>query len=294
MAVRYFLAFLTAAALVCGCANTGASASGSAANGAAPSAKATSGQKPRKIGVQMYTFHKYTLEDSIPLLKSVGVDAMGLTRGQKLSAKCQKNIGPDLNKQERAYLKELLKKNGMKAVSYGVANGGDEKGIDAIAEFVKDVGIPIVLTEDKPKLIPYWDKVAEKNGFIVCIHNHDSTQMKANRYFNPLVVKKTIGKCKNVFACPDNGHWSRSAVDGKWGYKTLAGKIRIVHFKDQKEFGNLKNQPVPFGEGELDCKGLLEILDSQGFDGYFLIEHETDWDNNLPAVKKCVDFLKNN
>ncbi|PWM33097.1 MAG: hypothetical protein DBX55_00325 [Verrucomicrobia bacterium] len=293
--MRKILALFVAASL-CACAGTSSDNSGGSSCpwGGGDNAGAAAKKAPRKVGVQMYTLHKFTLEESIPMLKSIGVDAMGLTRGQKLSAKYPTRIGPELSPEARQYLKKLVKDNGMKIVSYGVANGGSKEGIDKIAEFVADIGIPIVLTEDDPKLIPYWDKVAGEKGFIVCIHNHDSTQMKANRYFNPLVVKKTIGNLKNVYACPDNGHWSRSAVDNKWGYNTLAGKIRILHFKDQKEFGNLKNQPVPYGEGELDCKGLLKILDEQGFDGYFLIEHETDWDNNLPAVKKCVEFLRNN
>lgn len=287
--LNYILSLAIAAAL-CACVCDGAKSEKADCAKCGVSAK----KAPRKIGVQMYTFHKFSFEDSIPMLKEAGVDAVGLTRGQKLSKKYNTRIGPELNAEERAHLKKLLADNKLKIASFGVANGKDEKGVREIAEFAAEMKIPCVLTEDAEKLMPLWNELAGKYGFKVCVHNHDSTQMKANRYFNPLVVKKMIAPYKNIYACPDNGHWSRSAVDNKWGYNMLKGKIAILHFKDQKEFGNLKNQPVPFGEGELDCVGLLKILDEQGFDGYFLIEHETDWDNNLPAVKKCVDFLKKN
>ena len=68
----------------------------------------------------------------------------------------------------------------------------------------------------------------------------------------------------------------------------------IIHLKDQLEFGNVKNQPVPFGTGALDMKAILAELDRQGFDGYFLIEYEAKWDNNLPEVVECANYLKNN
>lgn len=295
--MKKILALLVFASVLCGCAANGSNSTvekTSCGTSACESAKPSGKKAPRKIGVQMYTFYKFSFEDSIPFLKEAGVDGVGFTGGQILSKKYPTKIGPALNDEEIAYLKKLIKDNNLKVVSFGVANGKDEKGVKAINDFVVKMGIPMVLTEDPAKLMPIWDKFAGENGYKVCVHNHDSTQMRSNRYFNPLIVKKMIAPFKNIYACPDNGHWSRSAVDGEWGYKMLEGKIAITHFKDQKEFGNLTNQPVPYGEGELNCKKLLSILDKQGFDGYFLIEYETDWDNNVPAVKKCVEFLKNN
>ena len=35
-------------------------------------------------------------------------------------------------------------------------------------------------------------------------------------------------------------------------------------------------------------------LDRQGFDGYYLIEYEAEWDNPLPSVVKCYEYLKKN
>ena len=89
--------------------------------------------------------------------------------------------------------------------------------------------------------------------------------------------------------------FSNAVDDPNWNstwLKTLEGKIAILHFKDQKEFGNIKNQPVVFGTGALDMKGLLAELDRQGFDGYFLIEHEANYGKNLPEVVKCAEYLK--
>ena len=251
-------------------------------------------KEPRKIAVQMYTFHKFTLEDSIPLLKKAGITGLGLTAGQDISAKYPKlRVGPHMNAEQKAFLKKLIADNGCQIVSFGVTGAKDEAGIKAMCEFAKEMGIPILLTEAPAWQIPLWDKYCGENGIKMAIHNH-AADNKANNYYDPRVVKNLIKDCKNVYACPDNGHWSRAGIDSVFGYKTLEGKIAIVHFKDQKEFGNPKNQCVPFGTGALDMTGMLAELDRQGFDGYYLIEYEAEWDNPLPSVVKCYEYLKKN
>ena len=249
--------------------------------------------KHRKIGVQMYTFHKKTLEESLPLMKKAGITGVGLTAGQALSKKYPnvKRIGPDMNKEERAYLKKLLADNGCVPVSFGVYYTTNKSDIERACAFAKDIGIPIILTESPADWLDDWEKYCAKYGIKMALHNH-AIDNKANKYYDPKVVRDLIKNYKHIYACPDNGHWSRSKIDGVEGYKTLEGKIAIVHFKDQKEFGNIKNQPVVFGTGQLNTEALLAELDRQGFDGYFLIEHETNYDNNLPEVIKCAEYLK--
>lgn len=39
-------------------------------------------------------------------------------------------------------------------------------------------------------------------------------------------------------------------------------------------------------------KGILAELDRQGYKGYYVIEYEGDWDNNIPQIKKCVEYLR--
>lgn len=249
--------------------------------------------QPRKIGVQMYTFHKKTLEDSMPMLKKAGITGVGLTAGQALSKKYPnvKRLGPDMNQEERAYLKKLLADNGCVPVSFGVYYTNKIEDIERVCQFAKEIGIPIILTEAPAKWFDEWEKNCEKYGVKMALHNHASDN-KANKYYDPNIVRDLIKNYKNIYACPDNGHWSRSGIESVQGFKTLAGKIAIVHFKDQKEFGNPKNQPVVFGTGQLDVKGSLAELDRQGFNGYFLIEHETNWDNNLPDVIGCAEYLR--
>lgn len=254
---------------------------------------AAAAKKQRKIGVQMYTFKKFTFEESVPMLTKNGIYGLGITAGQDLTKKYPKlRFGPKMNAEQRKWFKDFVKANNCEIASFGVVNPKTEEEVRALCEFAKEMGVPIILTECEAKLMPAWEKYCQEFGVKMAVHNHASNSR--NNYYNPLVVRDMVAPYKNIGACPDNGHWSRSGIDSVWGFKVLEGKILIIHFKDQLEFGNIKNQPVPFGTGALDLKACLAELDRQGFDGYFLIEYEDKWDNNLPDVVKCAEYLKNN
>ena len=64
--------------------------------------------------------------------------------------------------------------------------------------------------------------------------------------------------------------------------------------KDEMRFNDINNKCVPLGEGVLDIKGVLAELDRQGYDGYFVIEYEADWQDNVGKIKKCIDYLRKN
>lgn len=248
----------------------------------------------RKVAVQMYTFRLFTLEESIPMLKSAGITNLGLTAGQDISKKYPKlRISPKMNAEQKAFLKKLIADNGCKIVSFGVTGAKDEAGVKELCAFAKEMGIPLLLTEAPASQMPVWEKYCAEYGVEMAIHNH-ARDNKNNNYYDPNVVKNMIAPYSHIYACPDNGHWSRAGIDTVYGYKILEGKIKAVHIKDQKEFGNPKNQCVPFGTGQLDMKGILAELDRQGFDGYYIIEYEAEWDNPLPSVAKCAEYLRAN
>ncbi len=262
--------------------------------GCCPSAKQCETKSQRKVGVAMYTFYKRTLEDCIPILKEMGVDAIGLST-TPLSSKFPKaKTGPEMTSEQKAFLKKLLADNGIKIVSFGVRTPKDEKGIKEICEFAKEFGIPLVLTESVGDTLPIWEKYCGQYNIKMALHNHASDITKRNSYYNPNVTRAAIGDYKNIYACPDNGHYARSGIQGVAAYKILEGKIAMLHFKDMDKFDDLKAHTVPLGKGVLDMKALFAELDRQGYDGYYMIEYEWNPDNNVAEVKECVDYLKNN
>ena len=246
----------------------------------------------RKVGVAMFTFYKRNLDEVIPLLKDMGVDAIGLS-STALSAKFPKvKTGPEMNAEQKAYLKKLLADNGIKIASFGVRTPTEEAKIKEMCEFAKEFDIPLILTESVGSTIGLWDKYCRQYGLKMALHNHASDIVKRNSYFNPNITRAAIGDYKNVYACPDNGHYARSGIQGVAAYKILEGKIAMLHFKDMSKFDDLKAKTVPYGKGVLDLPALLAELDRQKYDGYFMIEYEDNFANNLAEVKECVEYLR--
>lgn len=58
----------------------------------------------------------------------------------------------------------------------------------------------------------------------------------------------------------------------------MRGKFKFgIHFKDLNTFGEVQNfKGVAYGTGVLNAKAMLQELDNQGFDGYFIIGKRTN------------------
>ena len=251
----------------------------------------TAQQKHRNVAVQAWSMHKFTLVQTLEKLKGLDIDGIELFPGQKLGGKYpDAKVGPSLNAEQIAYLKQILKDAGIKPVSFGVTGATDEKNIESICKFAKEMGITRVLTESPVASWQIWDKVGKKYGVTMCVHHH--AKDSANQYYDADLVKKYASRYENVMANPDVGHLSRCKINPVENLKTLKGEIGSVHFKDQKEFGNPNNQCVPLGTGELGVEKMLAELDAQGYEGFLVLEYEADWDNNLPQIKKCVEYLR--
>jgi sugar phosphate isomerase/epimerase len=71
----------------------------------------------------------------------------------------------------------------------------------------------------------------------------------------------------------------------------LKGRIISAHLKDLNQMGEGAHD-VPYGTGVSDVKTVLDELKAQGFQGNISIEYEYNWDNSLPEVTKCIDFVR--
>lgn len=262
--------------------------------GHAVAANASGGKPQRKIAVQTYSLNRFTLEESLQKLKPLGIDAVECYPGQKLGGKFPKaKVGPSLNEEERAYMKKLLADAKIKMVSFGVVNVSkvDFSEIEPLFRFAKEMGAKRILTESAVYFWEALDKAAEKYGITVCIHHHATN---GSPYWDTDYFKRHVKKFAHIKYNPDPGHWSRSGIDPVKSLGEVDGYVAGIHFKDQQKFGSIKNVPAPFGKGVLDVKGMLAELDKQGFDGYYVIEYEANWNNNIPEIGECADFLRKN
>ena len=92
---------------------------------------------------------------------------------------------------------------------------------------------------------------------------------------------------------PDIGHWVRNGVNIQEALKKLEGKIWGLHFKDVKEFDNVKTEDTLFGKGVCDLPAVLKELKRQKFKGVISMEYEANEDNNMEDMRKNKEFYYN-
>ncbi len=76
----------------------------------------------------------------------------------------------------------------------------------------------------------------------------------------------------------------RASIEGICGEQEVVGG-RVMFCKRNAH-------DVPYGTGASSVKECLDELKAQGFQGNISIEYEHNWDNSVPEVTKCIDFVK--
>lgn len=249
-------------------------------------------QKARNFAVQSYDFRNFTLEETVSMLKSIGVFELQCYTGQKLGLGISEKFNQDLSASGKAAAKEFFKKNGVKIASYGPVTEEDPQRIEAAYEFCKEFDIPEMVIEPKNKIaLKYYDAFAAKFKIKTGIHHH-ALNFKGSNYYSPKLMLEALANHPNLNAVPDVGHLTRGGFNPSASLKLFKGRIGCVHLKDNDKANTLDSHCVPYGTGVIDFEAIFAELDSQGFEGYYIIEYESDPKDPLPAIAKCVEFVK--
>jgi sugar phosphate isomerase/epimerase len=237
-----------------------------------------------KLGVQAWSFNRFTLFEAIDKTRSLGLDYIQAYPGQKVSPDIPDGFGPDLSEQQRKAVKEKLAEAGIEAVAFGVTKiPGDEAGARKLFDFAKDMGIGTLVSEPAEDQYELIDKLCREYQIKLAIHNHP----KPSHYWNPdTVLKMCEGRSKWIGACVDVGHWVRSGLDPLECLKKLKGRILDVHIKEIDD-----GHDVVWGTGKGRIKSILEELHAQGYAGTFAIEYEYNWDNNIPEIRESIAYF---
>ena len=146
------------------------------------------------------------------------------------------------------------------------------------ARFARDIGAGVVLFKAKTRELyvraarAFLDATADLNVTPV-LQNHKGTAVSSLDDFRD--VLDGIGDPR-MKALLEVGHFY--AVGTAWpeAYALLRGRIALVHLKDMAG-----GEPVLFGTGEVDFRGLFARLNDDGYDGDFVIELEGECRTDL-------------
>jgi sugar phosphate isomerase/epimerase len=246
------------------------------------------------IGVQAYSFNRFTLFEAIEKTEQTGGKTIEFYPRQKLSKEQPAvTFNHDAPDDLIQLVQDKLKKHGIKAVNYGVvAIPKDEAEARKIFEFARKMNLYGITTESTDSIDTIETLVKEfdlKVGF----HEHGRKPNDPNyKIWDPHFVLSVVkDRDARIGACADTGHWQTSGLNPVYCLRVLKGRIVSLHLKDKTDFGPGAHD-VPYGTGVGDIKRCLEELKGQKFDGHISVEYEYNWDNSVPDIKQCIDFVR--
>ena len=242
-----------------------------------------------KLCMQSYTFHLFTVTEALEKTHELGIKYIEIFPGQKLGG----DFGDDkfdynLSAEKREKIKELAAAKGIKIVSTGVLVPKTNEW-EKIFSFAKDMGMEYISAEPAHEDWNLVEDLAEKYDIKVAVHNHPNEKS----YWKPEILLNDIkDRSKLLGSCFDVGHYKRMGLEPIACLKELEGRIIALHFKDiAPKDPDGKLEDVVWGQGILNIKGIMEELKRQNFKGYFTVEYEANWENNIPEIKKSIEYF---
>jgi sugar phosphate isomerase/epimerase len=246
------------------------------------------------LGPQAYSFNRFSFFEAIEKAKQAGCSVIEAYPGQKLSPEDPAPFDHNASAAVWAKAKIKLEQTGVRLVNYGVVSlGKTEAETRKVFDFAKVMGIPTITSEPEAGSFDMIEKLVKQYNIKVAIHNHPK---RANdlgyKYWDPQYVLSCVqGRDSRMGSAADTGHWVRSGIKPVDALKVLEGRIISCHLKDLNEFSPNAHD-VPYGQGVSEIKLILDELRRQQFNGNISMEYEYHWDNSLPEIMQCVDFVR--
>jgi len=244
-----------------------------------------------RLGVEAYTFHKYTLFDAIDRTARLGLPYMGGLSFQKVSEEIPKNFDDQLTDDELKQVRLKLDSAGVRLLTYYIQQiPGDQTGCRKVFAFGRKIGIETFMSEPLPEALDTIEKFCDDYDIKVAIHNHD--QKASPQYWHPDgVLKVCQGRSKRIGACGDLGYWMRSGIDPIKAVNTLKDRLITVQMHDLHE-PSPEGHDVPWGTGVGKTEEFIREIHRLGITPtMFGLEYSYNWLESVPEIAQCVDFF---
>jgi sugar phosphate isomerase/epimerase len=245
-----------------------------------------------KLGVQMWTFNKYTFVEGLAKADSCGFRYIEAYPGQQLGGNFKGEIGAGMPVEERKELKDYLSKKGFVLWAFGVVDGTDDAKTDKdwinVFEFAHDMGIQEITVMPTSSQLDLVNTLSGKYHIRAAIHDEPGV----NAYDHPDSVLRAIRNRPNLGACVDIGNWVRNGVDiVDCLQKQLHGRVFSLHLKDVQKAGSTHAPDVLLGSGACNLPGIFSELKKEGFKGFFSLEVESEGIPKIKDLKTDINYF---
>jgi inosose dehydratase len=167
-----------------------------------------------------------------------------------------------------------------------------------VSSIVQDMdwSFPEKLTAEEQKhmaeMFGVIDDICADHGLTQVLHPHVQTLVETKDDIN-----RVLDTCDVKF-CLDTGHIALGGMDPVKFAKESFDRVGHVHLKDvnlamgpavlRREISLMKATQAglftPLGQGSVDILGVVEALEAQGYQGWYVIEQDTAITDGMPAI----------
>lgn len=197
-------------------------------------------------------------------------------------------IHPDWATQEHlTQARELLRKHGIAAYSYGGWIGSTPEFFTCMCELATALDIPVLggATSMVLKARNFVVDTLKGYGLRLGIENHPEKSVEE------LLAKIGDGGDGTIGATVDTGWFGTQGVDAAEALERLAPHLFLVHLKDVREVG--AHDTCRYGDGVVPVERCVRVLQEVGYSGTISVEHEPDYYDPTEECVANLQMLKN-
>ncbi|TVQ65021.1 MAG: sugar phosphate isomerase/epimerase [Balneolaceae bacterium] len=247
------------------------------------------------VGVQSFTFNRFSAFEAIEKTAEAGGKIIEIFPGQRLKP------GDDtptnqLSDEQIAELHEKLREHDILLVNYGVVVMPTPEEARSVFEYAQKLGVPaITANPNTQQEMDFLEELVKEFDIMMAIHNHPRPEDPESEYriWDPVHVMNLLeGRDERMGICADTGHWIRSGISPVEALQLSEGRVISLHMKDVDR-NSRDAEDVIFGTGVGQISEILAELTRQNFAGHISIEHEANWENNVPDVAQNILYIRN-
>lgn len=240
-----------------------------------------------KLAIHASTFRTNTLFETIDITRSLGIPWIEGEIGQTVSNSPDIKFDHSLSANWKDKIKAKLKSAGVGMATYGVTTiPNEEKKARTIFDFAKEMGIKTIVIQPGDGDFTAFgliEKLCIEYNIQVAITNHSVSGSRNSQWAPEEVLKACAGRSSLIGASADIGHWMLSGIDPVGAIQKLKGRILNIHLSEISD-----GHDVVYTDRLLN---VLSALMKQKYSGLLSIQFQYNWSNNVPDVKKCIQYF---
>jgi sugar phosphate isomerase/epimerase len=233
-----------------------------------------------KLAIAGYTFAKINLDQSLAMMKRVGVNYLGV-----------KDFHLPLDSSKDVIDQTLAKMKSFGVEPYGVGPiyMRSETAVDQAFAYARRVGVSLLVGVPDVPLLPYVEKKVKEYNIRLAIHNHGPDMQL---YPGAVDVWKEIKDLDTrIGFCLDIAHSVRLGQDPFEDILRYIDRIFDFHIWDVDK-PEKAGRCIEAGRGIIDFPKFFRILRELKYNGTCSLEYGKDMSDPLPGVAESIGYFR--